>query len=283
MNPVYMEVGALGVLAIVALLIAWKVSVALDAFSAPFRRVSEMQRKLMDAQKEIESRAIAVQQESSNNSLIDPFRAIAGMQQHADRSALKLDAALDLYNNKIAELEHSREAFLGELAHLKQATHEVEAARDRFQETAALLTGLDQQMRANHRESLSRLDVLSTQQSLDHLQKSVSEGMRQLLVRDLSRSATKFPRCLRVDLVGSGVETLGKVDGGEFLASLRKVKFQLVCEVGNCDGKGRSYLSEGVYEVKQPSFFVGTLRKATGSTDPPSYFSIASTASTISS
>jgi hypothetical protein len=100
------------------------------------------------------------------------------------------------------------------------------------------------------------------------MQKSVSEGLRQLLVRDLSRTATKFPRRLRVDFAGSGIETLGKVDGGEFLASLKKVKFQLVCEAGNCDRKGNSYLSESTYEVKQPSYFVGTLRRATGSSDP---------------
>jgi hypothetical protein len=306
MNPVYLEVGALSVLAAAVLLIAWKVSVALSALSVPYRMMSEMQGKAMDAQKEMQTLSIKAQREISG-SLIDPFTAIAGMQsqsidmqgraidaqvqsaeaqkeaatslrvamqrtlelsEHADRSARKLNAALDIYNGKTAELDRSREAFLGGLAQLQQATQEVVASRDRFLETAALLTGLDRQVRANHRESISRLDALATQQSLDRLQKSVSEGLRQLLLRDLSRTATRFPRRLRVDFIGSGIETLGRVDGGEFLASLRKVKFQLVCEAGNCDSKGNSYLSEGVYEVKQPSYFVGTLRKATGSADP---------------
>jgi hypothetical protein len=306
MNPVYLEVGALSVLAAAVLLIAWKVSVALNALSVPYRMMSEMQGKAMDAQKEIQTRAIDAQREISG-SLIDPFQAIAGMQgqtidmqgkaieaqlqsaeaqkeaatslrvamqrtlelsEHADRSARKLNAALDIYNGKIAELDRTREAFLGGLAHLNQATQEVVSSRDRFLETAALMTSLDRDMRANHRESLARLDALATQQSVDRLQKAVSEGLRQLLVRDLSRTATRFPRRLRVDFIGSGIETLGRVDGGEFLASLKKVKFQLVCEAGNCDGKGNAYLSEAVYEVKQPSYFVGTLRKATGSADP---------------
>jgi hypothetical protein len=330
MNPVYLEAGALTVVAIAILLIAWKVSMALDAIGVPFRMMAEMQGKALDVQKEtqlramdplhaiaaIQNQAIGIQnlavdmqnkavdmqgksidiqgksidmqdrsidmhgkaieaqlqsaeaQKEAATSLRVVMQRTLELSEHADRSARKLNAALDIYNGKVAELDRSREAFLGEVAHLQQATQEVVASRDRFLETAALLTALDRQVRSNHLESLARIDASSTQESLDRLQKSVSEGLRQLLLRDLSRTATRFPRSLRIDFIGSGIETLGRVDGGEFLASLKKVKFQLVCESRNCNQKGSSYLSDAVYEVKQPSYFVGTLRKATGSADP---------------
>jgi hypothetical protein len=306
MNPLYLEVGAVTVLAVSILLIAWKVSQALGSLVEPFRGLNDMQDKAIEAQKEIQTKAIEAQKEISI-SLIQPFQAVAGMQgdaiemqgrsieaqkqaaeaqkeaasglrlamqrtlelsEHADRSARKLSAALDIYTGKAAELDRSREAFAAELARLKHATEEVVASRDQFLQTAALLTTLNQQVRAQHHETIARLDTLSTQQSVDRLQKSMSEGLRQILVRDLSRAATRYPREIRVDFIGSGIETLGRVDGGEFLASLKKVKFQLVCEAGRCDHQGNSYLSEAVYEVKQPSYFVGTLRKATGSADP---------------
>jgi hypothetical protein len=306
MNPVYLEVAVLAVLALAVLMIAWKLSMALAALVEPFRNMSEMQGTAIEAQKQIQFKAIDAQKEMSN-SLVQPFQLIAGMQndaiamqghaidaqrqaaeaqkeaasglrmvmqrtlelsEQADRSVRKLSAALELYNGKVLEMDQSRLAFIAELAHLRLATDEVISSRDQFLKTASSLTILDSQVRVQHRETTAQIDRLSSQQTVDRLQKTLSEGLRQVLVRDLSRSGTRYPRQLRIDFIGSGIETLGRVDGGEFLASLKKVRFQLVCEAGNCDHKGNSFLSEAVYEVKQPSYFVGTLRKATGSADP---------------
>lgn len=306
MNPVYLEVAVLAVLALAVLMIAWKLSMALAALVEPFRSMSEMQGDAINAQKDIQFRAIDAQREMSA-SLVQPFQMVAGMQneaiemqgqaieaqkqaaeaqreaasglrlvmqrtlelsEQADRSVRKLSAALEIYNGKAAELDQSRLAFITELVHLRQATEEVVSSRDQFLKTASILGNLDSQLRTQHREEIARIDQLSSQQSVDRLQKTLSEGLRQVLVRDLSRSGTRYPRQIRIDFVGSGIETLGRVDGGEFLASLKKVRFQLVCESGNCDNKGNSFLSEASYEVKQPSYFVGTLRKATGSADP---------------
>lgn len=306
MNPVYLEVAILAVLALAVLMIAWKLSLALSALVEPFRNMSEMQGSAIEAQKEIQFRAIDAQKEMSG-SLVQPFRLIAGMQNEAiemqgqaveaqrqaaeaqreaasglrlviqrtmelseqsDRSVRKLSAALEIYNNKAAELDQSRAAFVTELANLKEATEQVIASRDHFLKTATIIGTLDSQMRGQHREAMARIAELSSQPSVDRVQKSISEGLRQVLVRDLSRSGTRYPRQIRIDFIGSGIETLGRVDGGEFLASLKKVRFQLVCEAGNCDHKGNAFLSEAVYEVKQPSYFVGTLRKATGGADP---------------
>jgi hypothetical protein len=112
-----------------------------------------------------------------------------------------------------------------------------------------------------YREILARLDALATQ-------KSLAEGLREILLRDFSRTATKYPRRLRIDFAAGGIENVGKVDGAEFLANLLKVRFQLACEAGNCDGKNNTFLSDSVYEIKQPCYFVGTLRKVTGGSDP---------------
>jgi len=306
MNPVYVEVAALGVLAVAVLMVAWKLSVTLATLVEPFRAMSDTHGRAIEAQKEIQAKAIEAQKEISL-SLARPFQLVAGMQseaiemqgkaieaqnqaadaqkeaasglrlvmqrslelsEQADRSVRKLTSALEIYNKKASELDQSRMAFIDELANLKQATEEVISSRDQFLQTATVLSELDLQVRAQHLEAIARLDILSSQQSVDRLQKSLTDGLRQVLVRDLSRSATRYPRQIRIDFVGSGVETLGRVDGGEFLASLKKVRFQLVCEAGDCDHKGNAFLGEAVYEVKQPSYFVGTLRKATGSADP---------------
>jgi hypothetical protein len=297
MNPVYLEMAALSVLAAAVLLIAWKLSATLATLVDPFRAMSETHGKSIEAQKEIQQNAIEAQKEISL-SMVRPFQTIAGMQseaiemqakaieaqkqaadaqkeaasglrlvmqrsleltEQADRSVRKLSAALEIYNGKAAELDLSRVAFIHELANLKQATEEVVSSRDHFVQASTILSGLDQTTRTHHEEAMARLD---------RSQKSLTDGMRQILVRDLSRSATRYPRQIRIDFVGGGIEMIGRVDGGEFLASLKKVRFQLVCEAGNCDHKGNAFLAEGVYEVKQPSYFVGTLRKTTASADP---------------
>jgi hypothetical protein len=266
----------------------------------------ETHEKAIDAQSSLLHRAIDAQKEISG-SLVAPFQMVAGMQhqaiemqghaveaqklaseaqkeaatglrvtmqrtlelsENADRSARKLSTALDTYNSKAAELDASRQAFILELAHLQVATAEIVSSRDKFLESSALLSSLDSQIRAQHQESLSYLQILASQPSVDRVQKSISDGLRQILLRDLSRTASRYPRQLRIDFMGSGLESLGKVDGGEFLAALKKVRFQLACESGNCDGKGSAFLTESFYEVKQPSYFVGTLRKVTGSSDP---------------
>jgi hypothetical protein len=306
MNPVYLEVAVLAVLALAVLMIAWKLSIAFSALVEPFRNMSQMQGTAIEAQKEIQFKAIEAQKEMSK-SLVQPFQLVASMQndaiemqgraieaqkqaaeaqreaasglrlvmqrtlelsEQADRSVRKLSAALEIYHGKALELDKSRLAFVSELANLKEATQEVVSSRDQFLKTSSVLARLDSQIGAQHREAIARIDELSSRQAVDRVQKTISEGLRQVLVRDLSRSGTRYPRQIRIDFIGSGIETLGRVDGGEFLASLKKVRFQLVCEAGNCDHKGNAFLSEAVYEVKQPSYFVGTLRKATGSADP---------------
>ena len=302
----YLEVTVVAVLSAAVLMIFWKLSGALKSLVDPFRGMSDMHSSVIDAQKEMQKRSIEVQREVFGD-LAEPFRLAAGAQgqaiemqslaleaqnqaasaqkeaasglrvvmqrtlelsELADRSARKLSTALDIYNGKAAELDQSRLAFIAELGNLKQATAEATAARAQFLETSALLTSLDSRVRAQHLDTMAHLDTLSSQASVDRLQTSLSHGLREVLVRDLSRTATRYPRQIRIDFVSSGIETLGRVDGGEFLASLKKVRFQLVCEAGNCDHKDNPYIGDAVYEVKQPSYFVGTLRKSTGSTDP---------------
>jgi hypothetical protein len=223
----------------------------------------EMQSHAIEAQKQ----AAEAQKEAASGLRVVMQRTLE-LSEQADRAARRLASALEIYNGKAAELDNSRLAFISELANLKQATQEVVAARDQFLETSALLRTLDSDVRAQHQQTTARLNLLSSQQAVDRVQKSISEGLRQILLRDLSRTATRYPRLIRIDFIGSGLETLGKVDGGEFLAALKKVRFQLVCEAGDCDHKGNAFVSEAFYEVKQPSYFVGTLRKATGSADP---------------
>jgi hypothetical protein len=302
MNPVYIEAAALMILSVAVLWIAWRLSLTFSALLEPFRALSQMQGKVL----EIQAQAIQAQKEASN-ALIEPYRALGQIQskaiemqqqaveaqkqalaahteaastlriviqrtleisEHADKSSRRLNAAHELYKGKVAELDESRQAFLNELGNLKQVAGEITATREKIAHTSAQVKGLEGEVQANHAAMLGQLNLLSSNETVDHLRQFMSDRLRELLVRDLSRAATAYPRRIRIDLLRSGMESLGKVDGGEFLGTLRGVKFQLVCEAGNCDKRGNHYLSDTVYEIKQPSFFVGALRKQTGLTDP---------------
>ena len=86
MNPVYLEVAVLLIFAIAVVIIAWKLSQAMSALVAPFRSLSELQIKAIEAQKEmqaksldsqnaIQSRAVELQMETHEKA-IDAQRAI---------------------------------------------------------------------------------------------------------------------------------------------------------------------------------------------------------------
>ena len=243
---------------------------ATRALIEPYRALSDIQAKALEMQLQVveaQKQAVTAHAEAAGTLRIVIQRTMEVSEQ-ADRSARKLSAAHDLYKGKTAELDEARQAFVAELGNLNQVAGELAATKEIIAHTSGQVTGLEGEVQAHHKETLSHIDLLAANDTVDRLRQFMSDRLRELLLRDLSRAATAFPRRIRIDLLKSGMESVGKVDGGEFLGTLRSVKFQLVCEAGNCDKKGNHYLSDTVYEVKQASFFVGALRKLTGLTDP---------------
>jgi hypothetical protein len=281
MNPIYLEVVALVVLAGAMVWIVSRLSSnlssTLSSLLEPFRSLSGMQSRALEVQQatvEGQSLAVAAQQQAvaAHTEAAGTLRMVIQrsleISEHADRSARKLSSATELLKDKAGDVDQARKAFEAGLVELRKLASDLAESRELITETARRLTNLEEGLQANQEDFVRRLSYLSTNETVSGLRQFMTDGLRELLMRDLSRAATMYPRRIRLDLIASGIETLGRVDGGVFLGALRRARFRLVCEAGDCDKRGHTFVSESQYEIQQVSHFIGAMKKVSGASDP---------------